>query len=159
MGVAVMPLRPRPLHSQLRLRGLMAATWASTSATALSFSIHSVLRGHHVNKKIWTPYVGEMLALQREIGNVHDRFAVAVTAQPAATIVGRVPRELSRYFWEFLNDGGKIVCEVTGKRRKGKGLEVPCVYRLSTQSEEKLQKLHKLLKRLYCVATLVSANR
>ena len=68
---------------------------------------------------------------------MHDRFAVAVTVQPAATIVGRVPRELSRYFWEFLNDGGKIVSEVTGKRREGKGLEVPCVYRLSTQSEEK----------------------
>ena len=84
-------LRPRPLHCQLRL---MAATRASTSATALSFSIHSVVHGHHVYKKIWTPYVGEMLALQREIGNVHDWFAVAVTAQPAATIVGRVPREL-----------------------------------------------------------------
>ena len=79
-------LRPRSLHSQLRL---MAATRASTSATALSFSIHSVVRGHHVYKNIWTPYVGEMLVLQREIGNVHDRFAVAVTAQPAATIVGR----------------------------------------------------------------------
>ena len=84
MGVAV-TVTPRPLHSQLRL---MAATRASTSATALSFSIHSVVRGHHVYKKVWTPYVGEMLALQREIGNMHDWFAVAVTAQPAATIVG-----------------------------------------------------------------------
>ena len=74
---------------------VMAATRASTSATALSVSVHSVVRGHHVYKKIWTPYVGQMLALQQEIGNVHDRFAVAVMAQPAATIVGRVPREFS----------------------------------------------------------------
>ena len=39
-----------------------------------------------------------MLALQREIGNVHDRFAAAVTAQPAATIVGRYGGAASSIF-------------------------------------------------------------
>ena len=71
-----------------------SATQASTSATALSVSIHSVVHGHHVYKEIWTPYVEEMLALQQKIGNVHNRFAVAVMAQPATTIISRVPREL-----------------------------------------------------------------
>ena len=63
------------------------ATWASTLATALSVSIHSFVSGHHVYKKIWTLYVGETLALQQEIGNVHNRFAVAIMAQPATMIV------------------------------------------------------------------------
>jgi hypothetical protein len=40
-----------------------------------------------------------------------------------------VPREFSRVFWHFLNHGGKISCEVTGRRKRGKGLEVPCVYK------------------------------
>ena len=66
---------------------------ASTLATTLSVSIHSFVRGHHVYKKIWTPCVGEVLALQQDLGNVHDWFAVAVMAQPAATIVGHVPCE------------------------------------------------------------------
>ena len=43
--------------------------------------------------------------------------------------MGHVPREFSRVFWHFLNHGGKVSCEVTGKRKHGKGLEVPCVYK------------------------------
>ena len=30
--------------------------------------------------------------------------------------------------WYFLLHGGYIICEVTGKRKKGNGLEVPCIY-------------------------------
>ena len=76
----------------------MATTLVSISVTVLSVSIHNVVHGHHVYNEIWTLYVGEMLVLQQEIGNVHNQFAVAVMMQPAAMIVGSVPRELSRYF-------------------------------------------------------------
>ena len=67
----------------------MAASTCTSTTAVRTLSIHSVIRGHHVFKHIWTPYVGEILALQQEVGNEHDRFAVAVTALPAATIVGR----------------------------------------------------------------------
>ena len=43
------------------------------------------------------------------------------------TVVGHMPRESSKIFWHFLNDGGSLSCEVTGKRKYDKGLEVPCV--------------------------------
>ena len=38
-----------------------------------------------------------------------------------------ISKVFSRVFWHFLNHGGKISCEVTGRRKLGNGLEVPFV--------------------------------
>ena len=51
-----------------------------------------------------------------------------VAVKKEKKIVGHVPKELSKKCSDFLKSGGVIGCEVTGKRRKGKGLEVPCKY-------------------------------
>ena len=68
----------------------------------------------------------------REVGNTEDRFAVAVTKDDM--VVGHVPREFSKLCWHFLRHGGKIACEVTGRRKhssiEGKRLVVPCLYQL-----------------------------
>ena len=40
-------------------------------------------------------------------------------------IVGHTSRHLSK---NMLLHGGHITCEVIGKRKKGNGLEVPCIY-------------------------------
>ena len=54
MGVVVaVKFWPRSLHSQL---WLMVATRVSSSAMALSVSIHSVVGGHHVYKKLAKSY-------------------------------------------------------------------------------------------------------
>ena len=65
--------------------------------------------------------------VSQEAGNARDRRAVALLK--ADRTVVDVPREQSRVFWHFLNHGGKISCAVTGRRKHGKGLEVPCVYK------------------------------
>ena len=50
-------------------------------------------------------------------------------------VVGRVPRELSKIFWRFLSNGGQITSVVTGGRKRGKGLEVPCTYKIEGKVE------------------------
>ena len=43
-----------------------------------TFRIESTVRGHHVYKAAWSPYIGEELPVQRKVNNIHDDFAVAV---------------------------------------------------------------------------------
>ena len=59
----------------------------------ITWSKSSVVRGHHVYKAIWTPYVGQRLQLSCEDSNDHDEHAVAVrkTAGGARAVVGHVP--------------------------------------------------------------------
>ena len=47
-------------------------------------------------------------------------------------VIGRVPRELSKLFWTFLSKGGQINGVVTGR---GRGLEVPCTYKIQGKKE------------------------
>ena len=48
---------------------------------ATSFRIESTVRGHHVYKASWSPYIGEELPVQCEVNNIHDDFAVAQCPQ------------------------------------------------------------------------------
>ena len=113
-------------------------------ATTSHYTVESVIRGHHVYKHIWTPLSGEELALERELHNPHDRYATTIMKD--GVIVGRVPRELSKLFWNFLTNGGVTTCEVTGPRKKGKGLEVPCAYKMSG-SEDLVSKFQKSIEK------------
>lgn len=103
----------------------------------------SVIRGHHVFKEVWSPRLGEILLVDKEAGNHHDRHAVALL-KADKTPVGHVPREFSRTFWRYLSHGGKISCEVTGRRKYGKGLEVPCVYKFFG-SEKLVKKMKSII--------------
>ena len=80
-------------------------------------------------KSIWIPVVGECLGVAREEANHHDHYAVPVMKD--STIVGHVPREYSRTFNFFIIHGGGVSCELTGSRKLGVGLEVPCIYKLT----------------------------
>ena len=92
------------------------------------------MRVHHVYKAVWTPFVGEILNARREDENSHNRHAVTVVFD--SCLVGHLPREYSRIAWHFLQHGGKITCEITGRRQRDLGLVVPCVYKF--QGKEKL---------------------
>lgn len=111
-------------------------------ADTRTYAYSSVIRGHHVYKSIWTPVIGETLHVRIEENNEYDRFAVSVLREDE--IVGHIPQEISRLFSSFLNRGGAVTAEVTGKRIHGKGLEVPCLYNL-TGNKKLVRKLRAKL--------------
>ena len=57
----------------------------------------SVVRGHYIYQKSWTPVIGEVLPVEREEDNQHDDYAVAVTKN--RDIVGHVPHSISKVSW------------------------------------------------------------
>ena len=71
-----------------------------------SFTFESAVRGHHVFKRIWTPVNGQLLQVRAETGNERDPYAVATVHDD--TIVGHVPREISRTAFYFLQHGGRV---------------------------------------------------
>ena len=110
----------------------------SPSTTAELFTLESVVRGHHIYKRVWTPMLGKKLQIAIEDDNSNDARAVAV--QKHGMVVGHLPRETAKVVWYFLRRGGSGWCEITGRRKKGIGLEVPCMYTFSGP--------HKLVKKL-----------
>ena len=114
------------------------------------FQFRGVIRGCHANQKIWTPVLGEELAVKQEPTNQHDKYAMAVVQ--GKIIVGHVPREISKQFYRFIfidddNEQNVISCKVTGKPRpcpnilQATGLEAPCVYTI--KGKEQLVKILK----------------
>ena len=102
----------------------------------------SVIRGHHVYKENWTPSISEELTINVEEENLFDRHAVAVLKN--GEIVGHMPRTISRFSWFFIKRGGFIKAIVTGERKKGIGLEVPCDY-IYSGPRTMMKKMKKLL--------------
>ena len=50
----------------------------------------SVIRGHHIYKSVWTPFIEEELMVEAEDGNEH-----AVAVKKDGCVVGHVPRCIS----------------------------------------------------------------
>ena len=117
--------------------------------TLSEFGLRSVVRGHHIYKEIWLPFVGERLSVSHEEGNGHDRHAVKIARD--GVIVGHVPREISREVWFFIAHGGSVICEITGHRQHGIGLEVPCTYTFYGKKKlvKKFQQLRKIFSHFY----------
>ena len=104
----------------------------------------SVVRGHHVYKSIWTPFLGEVLRVEIEEGNEEDRYVVAIL-KDGGVIVGHAmpcPSQLLQNI--FLRHGGSIECKITRHRKLGIGLEVQCTYTLSGKPKY-IKRLVKLL--------------
>ena len=92
------------------------------------FEKHSVIRGHHLYQRIWTPEIGEYLVCEREPTNSIDRYVVAVVKDDV--IVGHLPRAQLKIYSLFLFRRGTIDGIVIGARRYSAGfpqggLEIP----------------------------------
>ena len=73
----------------------------STDETVPTLKFNTGLRGFHVYRTSWKPFVKQQVLFKQEKDNKHDRFAVAgQTILPGTifpSIVGHIPIELSRY--------------------------------------------------------------
>ena len=112
------------------------------------FSVQAMVRGYHY-KAIWEAAIdGEVLSCEREVGNVHDTFAVSVKKD--GIIVGHCPRKISSLCSIFIRRGGSITCQVNGNKRYSwdlpqGGLEVPCILTFRTSKKAELDKTEKLI--------------
>ena len=120
------------------------ATFGDTREAA-TYTFSSVIRGHHVYKDFWTPYIHEELTVGTEEENSYDRHAVAILKD--GEVVGHMPCTISRFSWFFIQRGGSVRAVVTGRRKKGVGLEVPCIY-IYSGSSRIIKKLEKLLNQV-----------
>lgn len=62
------------------------------------FEFDTVIRGYHIYKDIWEPFLGKTLSHKQEFGNIHDPYSVSVQradSTAAFTIVGHVRRTIS----------------------------------------------------------------
>ena len=114
-----------------------------------SFSLTTAVRGFHVYQDVWEPTIGEVLSCERDIGNSHDTFAVAI--KNSSEVVSHVPRFFSSICSIFIRRGGEIVCRITGTRRYSAdlpqdGMEIPCILIFKSQSIKECSKTEHLIK-------------
>ena len=99
------------------------------------YEIVAFIRGAHAYPLYWqsSSHTAQVLRLQREPHNGHDRPAVGVVTADG-TVVGHVSFNLYPVMSSFLTrEFNKGHAEIIGRpvnRGAGYGLEVPCVYRL-----------------------------
>ncbi len=113
------------------------------------------MRGH-IYKRIWTPQVGERLETFCEEDNEHDKYVVAVHLENCATVVGHIPREITRTCHFFIKNKGEITGEVSGRRRRCTaacgGVEVPCLLTFYHRDTRVVQKAKELVARKFVIA-------
>ena len=68
--------------------------------------------GFHVYKDIWKPTLSQLLEIFHEQRNVYDPFAMAFKVKSAAmltkSVIGHIPRDISRFCWYFMDYGGLL---------------------------------------------------
>lgn len=120
------------------------------------FEFLSAVRGFHVYRDIWKPYVSEILRCEFEPENQFDMFSVKVCSDEK--IVGHIPREISRPTKFLLDRGAQIFATIrsTAVRRSPLfqgGLEVMCTVKVSlpktVKAQELLDKYKEMVLSLY----------
>lgn len=107
---------------------------ANSNQDSIKHSFLCGLHGFYVYKEIWKPIVGELLRCPHEQNNIYDCYAVAANKRLqghlADSIIGHLPREISRATHFFLLRGGMVHLKVTDENYcrspliQG-GLEIP----------------------------------
>ena len=96
----------------------------------MSLRIQAAVRGYPAYQTVWKPQTGDFFVVLHEPVNRHDRHAMAVYhEEEPGTVVGHLPREISRTCRYFSKHEGKIRGKVTCPRKysaEAGGMEIPC---------------------------------
>ena len=104
------------------------------STSTVQYSFLCGLRGYHQYQSVWSPVVSEILTVQHERDNAHDRYAIAafktLPGRLFPSIVGHLPREISRFTCFILLHGARVLCQVVDIHHRRSplvqgGLEIP----------------------------------
>ncbi len=82
-------------HKAIKVAEMAASQGADTIPRVHRFCLESVVHGHHVYKRVWTPVVGEQLPVGVEEDNGNDPRAVAMCN--SGIVVGHLPRAQTVY--------------------------------------------------------------
>ena len=67
-----------------------------------TYTLHSYVCGYQAYMNIWNPKLGDNdVEVKHEVNNEHDRFAIAIFHNKR--IVGHLPKNLSKFFYQFLS--------------------------------------------------------
>jgi len=80
----------------------MAEGPSTTATPSNQFVVKCSVHSHHVYKRIWSPCVGEPFETCCEEDNEHNKYAVAVHLNNCLTVVGHIPREITRTYHFFI---------------------------------------------------------
>lgn len=103
-------------------------------AGTIKFSFLCGARGYHEYRFTWTPVLDEVLPARCEEDNTHDIYAIAVmkclSGTLVNTVVGHLPREISRFTHFIIVHGARVSCKVTEVHYRRSpliqgGLEIP----------------------------------
>lgn len=129
----------------------------ATVGGTVTFNFLCGLRGYHEYRSVWNPVVGESLRARHENDNAHDRYAIAAMKQLPGTIrpsvVGHLPREISRYTYYIILHGGRVTCQVIDDRHRRSpliqgGLEIPVKVVVDMDANEKAMQALQLYETL-----------
>lgn len=131
------------------------------STKETSFSLACASRGFHEYRKIWAPRINQQLTVKPESENLFDPYAIGLFTKirgkiEPLSLVGHLPREISRFCKFFIEYGGNIeanVCDIKFRRSplpQG-GLEIPItVTVLKNHASQKIySKMQAFMKEYY----------
>ena len=83
-----------------------------------------IVRGYHIYKDVWEPYLSKDLTMKYQRNNPHDKSAVVVIPADAKSkkIVGHLLREISKEYCLFILNVGMIMGIFKDMNNKEKAL-------------------------------------
>ena len=96
------------------------------------------------------PLLNQTTTFKQERNNCYDCFAIAamgkLSGTLASSIVGHIPRELSRLIWYTIKNGARITAMVLSAKAKNSplrqgGLEKPISIKVNWENETNLERL------------------